>query len=72
MTETNSFQEDTPTKRQEVIRSTIRDIEDRVEGLFPDDLDNQNYIFTRLYNNIQARLIHEYDYKRKLNPPIRN
>ncbi len=38
------------------------DIEDLVEEAFPNDLHEQSFVYTRLFNNINARVIHERNY----------
>ena len=63
------YDADTPTKRQAFIKDKIRDIEDMVEEAFPNNLYDQNYLFTRLYNNIQARVLHANHYQDRLKRP---
>ena len=71
MTETKTYEADTPTQRQAVVRKLIMGIEDLVEEALPNDLYNQNYLFTLLYNNIQARVLHERHYEHRLKRPER-
>ena len=52
------------TNTRAISRKLIRDIEDMVEDAFPNLLHEQDFIFTRLHSNIQARLLHENHYKR--------
>mgnify|MGYP001157434859 FL=1 len=40
-------------------KELIKDIENMVEDSFPDDLQTQNYIFTQLFNHIQARNLYQ-------------
>ena len=40
-------------------KELIKDIENMVEDSFPDDLQTQNYIFTQLFNHIQARFLNQ-------------
>ena len=48
-------------------KELIKDIENMVEDSFPDDLQTQNYIFTQLFNHIQARNL----YKELTNKPTK-
>ena len=52
------------SKTSELRTKLIREIEDMVEDAFPNHLHEQDFIFTRLHSNIQARLLHENHYKR--------
>ena len=40
-------------------KELIKDIENMVEDSFPNDLQTQNYIFTQLFNHIQARNLYQ-------------
>ena len=53
------------SKTSELRTKLIREIEDMVEDAFPNHLYEQDFIFTRLHSNIQARLLHERHYQRK-------
>ena len=48
-------------------KELIKDIENMVEDSFPNDLQTQNYIFTQLFNHIQARGL----YKELVNKPTK-
>ena len=54
------------TNTRAISRKLIRDIEDMVEDAFPNLLHEQDFIFTRLHSNIQARVLYESTYKQRL------
>jgi signal recognition particle subunit SEC65 len=62
MTDKKAYEADTPRKTHAVKRKLIMDIEDLVEEAFPNDLHEQSFVYTRLFNNINARVIHERNY----------
>ena len=52
------------SKTSELRTKLIREIEDMVEDAYPNHLHEQDFNFTRLHSNIQARLLHERHYTR--------
>ena len=54
------------SKTSELRTKLIREIEDMVEDAFPNLLHEQDFIFTRLHSNIQARVLYESTYKQRL------
>ena len=54
------------SKKSELRTKLIREIEDMVEDAFPNLLHEQDFIFTRLHSNIQARVLYESTYKERL------
>ena len=43
----------------------IRNIEDMVEDAFPDHLHQQNFVFTRLHDHIDARMQYQNEQERR-------
>ena len=43
----------------------IRNIEDMVEDAFPDLLHQPNFVFTRLHDNIEARMHYQIEQERR-------